>query len=100
MSPDNLLEFPGEGRWPHRPDIDDICPFYKMAQLLGANIHDLLLTFIGTAEEGSRLTLQRNQNGFTDQITGAVQRSNEDSLNLAAVLAIGRKLDGTSGNGH
>ena len=55
---------PSEAKWPHCPDINDLC---KMAKALGISVQDILISFIGGAEAGSRLTLQNSQNGFTVQ---------------------------------
>jgi len=61
--------------WPHCPALDDTCLIYDVGELLGKNVRDALLSFILNAEDGARLTLQRSREGFTAQVTEAVQRS-------------------------
>ena len=39
-------QFP-ESSWPNCPNLDDLCPIYKMAQILGADVQNLLVSFIG-----------------------------------------------------
>lgn len=63
-----------------------------MSQALGANIQDLLMTFIWAGEPGARLTLQKNREGFTAQITGAVQKAAEVPLDLPRLQALRQRL--------
>jgi hypothetical protein len=63
-----------------------------MSQALGANIQDLLMTFIWAGEAGARLTLQKNRDGFTAQVTGAVQKAAEEPLDLPRLQALRQRL--------
>ena len=83
---------PGEARWPHCSSLGGLCPTYEMSQALGANIQDLLMTFIWAGEAGARLTLQKNRDGFTAQITGAVQKAAEEPLDLPRLQALRQRL--------
>ncbi len=49
------------------------CLLLSCVKAMGQDIFCGLLTFIQAGEEGSRLTLQKNRQGFTLQVTGAVQ---------------------------
>lgn len=89
------LDKPGpsaEVRWPHCASLGGLCPTYEMSQALGANIQDLLMTFIHSGEAGARLTLQKNRDGFTAQITGAVQKAAEEPLDLPRLQALRQRL--------
>jgi hypothetical protein len=68
-----------------------------MSQALGANIQDLLMTFIYAGEAGARLTLQKNREGFTAQITGAVQKAAEEPLDLPRLQALRQRLAPAAG---
>ena len=49
------------------------CLLLSCVNTMGQGILYKLLAFIQAGEDGSRLTLQKNRQGFTLQITGAVQ---------------------------
>ena len=55
---------------------------------LGDAARVAVLRFILDAEEGARLTLQKNRVGFSVQVTGAVQRSDRESFGLAEARAL------------
>ena len=84
-----------ESQWPNCPNIADVCPVYNMAKALGTDVQNILINFISEAEDGSRLTLQKNQTGFTIQVTGAVKRGSENgkTLDIASLRSIGHKLN-------
>ena len=88
---------PGEASWPHCASLGGLCPTYEMSQALGANIQDLLMTFIHAGEAGARLTLQKNRDGFTAQITGAVQKATEEPLDLPRLQALRQRLTPAAG---
>ncbi len=54
----------GEEPWPYCANIKGTCLAYDMGLHLGASIESTLFSFILNAEEGARLTLQRNHEGF------------------------------------
>lgn len=102
MAPTDDYESQGsETTWPVCPYTEQDCIFCNMAQLLGGNILDSLLRFILTADKGARLTLQRNGDGFTLQVTGPVQRTSDKTLTppdlRAHSLKIIRIIDSNGG---
>ncbi len=68
---------------------------HEAAVLLGSNILASLQSFIVTAEEGARLILQRNREGFTIQVTEPVERSTEEPLDIEGLKAWHEKLSAT-----
>ncbi len=82
-----------ELRWPHCPYADRTCLLYDMAHSMGRNVHDTLVSFILAAEEGARLTLQRNRDGFTVQVTRAVQKTAKDPMNAPGLWALRPNLE-------
>ncbi len=79
--------------WPNCDQIEGVCPLYEMSQKTGVSILDALMTFIWSAEPGSRLTLQANRDELTLQVTGAVQRSGGDALDLERLRNIGSRFN-------
>ncbi|MBI1885446.1 MAG: hypothetical protein HYS09_03905 [Chloroflexi bacterium] len=82
-----------EKPWPYCADIEGTCLAYDMGRQLGASIESTLFSFIFSAEEGARLILQRNREGFTIQVTGAVQRTEGETFGRAEARALRRRLD-------
>ena len=80
-------------QWPNCDQIGGLCPLYEMSQKTGVSILDALMTFIWNAEPGSRLTLQANRDELTLQVTGAVQRSDGDDLDLERLRKIGSRFN-------
>ena len=78
--------------WPYCDQIEGVCPLYEMSQKTGASILDALMSFIWSAEPGSRVTLQKNRDELTLQVTGAVQRSGGEALDLEQLRTIGKGL--------
>ena len=64
-----------------------------MSALMGVSVFDAFMTFLWSAEPGARLTLQRNRDEFTLQITGAVQRSGGEVISLEQLKSIRTRLD-------
>lgn len=79
--------------WPFCPYIDGNCLGHDTSQRTGPATYDELMTFIWTAEEGSRLTLQKNRNGFSIQVTGALHRPPVDATDLAFLRDVRKTLD-------
>ncbi len=79
-------------RWPHCPYANRTCLLYDMAGTMGRNIHETLITFILAAEEGARLTLQRNRDGFTVQVTRAVLKTAKDPSDAPGLWALRSNL--------
>ena len=82
-----------ERPWPHCEAIGGTCLAYSVGRCLGPEIATAVSEFIFNAREGARLTLQRNQEGFSFQVTGAVQRGVGDAFDLAKVKELRRLLD-------
>jgi len=83
----------GEEPWPYCANIKGICLAYDMGLHLGASIESTLFSFILNAEQGARLTLQRNHEGFTAQVTGAVLRAEGETFGLEEAQALRTRLD-------
>jgi len=83
----------GEEPWPYCANIKGTCLAYDMGLHLGASIESTLFSFILNAEEGARLTLQRNHEGFTAQVTGAVLRAKGETFGLEEAQALRTRLD-------
>lgn len=88
----------GEEPWPYCANIKGTCLAYDTGLHLGASIASTLFSFILNAEEGARLTLQRNHEGFTAQVTGAVLRAEGlraegETFGLEEAQALRMRLD-------
>ena len=79
--------------WPHCESLAGICPLYDLSALLGVSVFDAFMTFLWSAEPGARLTLQKNRDEFTLQVTGAVQRSGSEVISLEQLKSIRARLD-------
>ncbi len=79
--------------WPHCESLRGICPLYDISALMGASVFDAFMTFLWSADAGARLTLQRNREEFTMQVTGAVQRSGGEVIGLEQVQNIRARID-------
>lgn len=64
----------------------------ELAQLFGVNILQIIIGFATEGEDGSRLTLQKNRDGFTVQATGAVHKSEKEDPDNQRMLAIREML--------
>ncbi len=80
-----------EREWPYCAAIAGDCLAYETGQQLGRGVYEMLAHFILGAEPGSRLTLQRNQDGFSVQITGSVYRAGRGTVELADLRAMSKK---------
>ena len=85
-----------ELQWPNCPDLFGDCLVYGSTQRLGLEIYEALMAFIWSAEAGSRLTLQKNKDEFTLQITGAVYRSGDTLMDVNDLRQLRHKLDSLS----
>ena len=80
--------------WPHCVLSDGNCIGFDLVSLLGPNVNQVLMEYIWNSAEGSRLTLQKNRQGFTVQVTGEVHRSqNDDGVDLEQFKWLKRHLD-------
>ena len=79
--------------WPHCEDLGSVCPLYDMSALIGTSAFDALMAFLWSAEPGARLTLQRNRDEFTLQVTGAVQRGGGEVISLEQLRQMRTRLD-------
>jgi len=90
----SVPEYADQAGWPYCPVLRGDCIVFDSPRLLGLDIYEALITFVLSAEAGSRLTLQKNKNGFTLQVTGAVYRSNERPSSASDLKLLRLKLDG------
>ncbi len=82
-----------KAEWPYCDIVGGNCLGYDMSQRTGRITFDELLAFIWTAEEGARLTLQKNRDGFSLQVTGAVHRPPVEDTDLAFLRDVRKTLD-------
>ena len=94
---ESINELTSQPRWPDCPTLGGQCLLYQIAQVMGKNIFDTMVTFVLRAETGSRLSLQRNRDEFTVQITGAVQRTATDTVDLTFLQGLQQKLEQVNG---
>lgn len=85
-TPSNLA--PSEATWPDCSAVQGVCLAYDVGRELGIDVASAMMAFIFGAEEGARLTIQRNRSGFSVQVTQAVQRTDGRPWTLAAVRAL------------
>ncbi len=88
-----VVEGASTATWPYCAAIAGPCLVYQVSQHIGDSIRSALVNYIFTADEGSRLILQKNRDGFTVQVTGAVQRAGAEPFGLAEARAIQRQLE-------
>jgi hypothetical protein len=79
--------------WPHCDNVGGICLGYDLSRRAGRLTFQELLSFIWTAEEGARLTLQKNRDGFSLQVTGGIHRPPIDEMDLAFLRDVRKTLD-------
>lgn len=82
-----------ETAWPYCDVMDGNCLGYDMSQRTGRLTFQELLAFIWSAEEGARLTLQKNRDGFSLQVTGAIHRPPVEDTDLAFLRDVRNTLD-------
>lgn len=71
---------------------EELCLLQKLAQAIGPEIFESLVKFILAPQAGSRLSLQRNQNEFTCQLTGPVARSSSSLVDRSDFQDLFRKF--------
>ena len=81
-----------EAPWAKCPAQEGVCLLERLGQALGTEIFESLVTFVLAPQSGSRLSLQRNQNEFTSQLTGPVCRSSGSRVELSDFQDLLRKL--------
>lgn len=74
------------------PGFGGRCLVDEIAQVLGSEILETLIKFILDPQPGARISLQRNQNEFTSQLTSPVTRSNKSTVGLSEIQTLGRNL--------
>lgn len=80
--------------WPYCPALRRTCLVVGLMEAMGQNVLDTLVTFVKGAEDGSRLTLQKNRDGLTTQVTWAVQKGHSGGqLDIAGLRILREKLD-------
>jgi|GEM_PF-1755403 len=91
----NLTSMP-DAQWPHCTSVGGLCPVFEMSQVLGSNLQEMLMKFVLAGELGARLTIQKNRDGFTAQITSAVHRSDETPIDLVRLHALRQVVSSVS----
>ncbi len=81
-------------RWPYCSVLQGCCLAHSAARQMGTRPLTTLLTFVATADTGARLTLQRNREWFTVQVTDAVERTDDNQLALEELRQIGELFPG------
>ncbi len=79
--------------WPYCAEVEGTCIAYDTGRYMGASVQSTLYSFIFAAERGARLILQKNREGFTVQVTGSVQTTNQQKFELAEARAVRKHLD-------
>ena len=82
-----------KSQWPNCPTIGGVCLTHDLAEALGGNILESLMTFVMEAEQGARLILQSNRDGFSLQFTGPVQRNTNGKPGLEELRILRGKID-------
>jgi hypothetical protein len=83
----------GGTEWPNCGFIDSICTAYQLADTIGPDIFQTIMSFALSARDGSRLTLQRNRNGFSAQVVGPVKRGALAPVDLESMKLLSREID-------
>ncbi len=71
--------------WPRCTQLGGWCLVYEVNRSLGATVFVELIEFLTSAESGSMLTLKRNDNGTSLQVTGPVRPPSDEVLTVAEV---------------
>lgn len=80
--------------WPYCPALRGTCLAVGLMEAMGQNVLDTLVTFVKGAEDGSRLTLQKNRDGLTTQVTWAVQKGHSGGqLDISGLRILREKMD-------
>ena len=74
-------------KWP-QCSLGFQCFPHTTASSLGLDLFGEFLDFVAHAAVGSRLTLQKNEAGSTQQVTGAVRKSEESEISLHDLLKL------------
>jgi hypothetical protein len=86
--------------WPACGPIGGTCFIYDMGELAGGDVLNVLLRYVCSAEDGSRLTLQKNRDGFSAQVTGAVHRPDKGGVDLQSLIVARRDIDSSNTRQH
>jgi len=80
--------------WPRCEHLEVECPVHALGRQLGVETLARLVSFVATTGRGGRLTLQRNNEGFTVQVTDAVEHARELRLTVDDARRLGGVLSG------
>ena len=78
--------------WPRCERLEVECLVHALGKQLGADTLTRLVSFVATTGRGGRLTLQRNHEGFTVQVTDAVEHTREGRLTVDDARRLGGLL--------
>ena len=79
--------------WPQCEILGDVCPLDSLAEVLGGDIVESIATFAVRGKPGARLVLQKNQDGFSIQVTKAVYRGTSDTAGLSSLHTLRGNLN-------
>ena len=84
--------------WPSCAYIGGLeCVAHAFGRHLGPDISARVAEFVGNAEPGARLTLQKNKDGFTLQITSEVIRDGRtDDVQLTRLANMSQAMNGVA----
>jgi hypothetical protein len=84
--------------WPACAYIGGLeCVAHAFGRHLGPEISAQVAEFVGKAEPGARLTLQKSKDGFTLQITSAVIRDGQtDDVQLTRLANMSQAMNGVA----
>ena len=85
-------------QWPACAYIGGLeCVTHAFCRHLGPDISARVAEFVGNAEPGARLTLQKNKDGFTLQITSEVIRDGRtDDVQLTRLANMSQAMNGVA----
>ena len=82
----------GEGEWSDCDSPLDPCPVIDLAAALGPRLYESFLSFILFGHRGARLTIQRNRDGFSVQVTNAASGREGSPMQMEDFKALKKKL--------
>ena len=85
QSTDSKIVGSGSTSWPQCEILGDICPLGTLSEALGDGVVESLATFAIRSKPGARLVLQKNQDGFSVQVTKAVYRGTSGTEGLSSL---------------
>ncbi len=88
-----------ERGWPYCERLQGDCLLHEAEVGLGEHLYEAFMAFVNANDEGGRLMLEKDENGFYLAITGAVDRTSAAKPDFEQLRAIRRQLDAAGGPG-